>query len=65
VIFGILTAIDISLLGWLAQNYNKTEIILLVFAILLICITTFGIIVVNKKAYIKINELKDLSWNGL
>ncbi len=32
IIFGILTAIDISLLGWIAQNYNKAT--LFVFTIL-------------------------------
>jgi hypothetical protein len=60
IIFGILTAIDISLLGWIAQNYDKAALLLLLFAIFIIIICTLGIIYVNKKAYKKIKELGDL-----
>jgi len=60
VIFGILTAIDISLLGWLAQNTESTTLLLQITAILFIIAVTIGIIVVNKKAYKKMRELKDL-----
>ena len=58
--FGILTAIDVSLLGWLAQNYDKASIYLLVTALVVVVITTVSIVFVNKKAYLKIRELKDL-----
>jgi len=60
VIFSILTAIDISLLGWLAQNTESTTLLLQITAILFIIAVTIGIIVVNKKAYKKMRELKDL-----
>ncbi len=60
VVFGILTAIDISLLGWIAQNYEKAQPFLVVVALLLIVLVTFGIVVVNKIAYKKIHELRDL-----
>jgi len=60
VIFGILTAIDISLLGWLAQNTESTTLLLQITAIIFIIAVTIGIIVVNKKAYKKMRELKDL-----
>jgi len=60
VLFGILTAIDISLLGWLAQHYNDTSIYLLVTAVIIIITVTIGIILVNKIAYSKIKELRDL-----
>jgi len=60
VVFGILTAIDISLLGWLAQNYNSASIYLLGTALLVIITTTMGIIMVNKNAYSKIRQLKEL-----
>jgi len=60
VIFGILTAIDISLLGWLVQNIESTTLLLQITAIIFIIAITIGIIVVNKKAYKKMRELKDL-----
>jgi Mn2+/Fe2+ NRAMP family transporter len=60
VIFGILTAVDVSLLGWLAQNYKVTEPFLLFFTTIIIVCCTVGIVLVNKKAYRKIKELGDL-----
>jgi len=60
VIFGILTAIDISLLGWLVQNIENITLLLQITAIIFIIAITIGIIVVNKKAYKKMRELKDL-----
>ncbi|MEA1917939.1 MAG: hypothetical protein U9N42_10515 [Campylobacterota bacterium] len=58
--FGILTAIEISLLGWLAQNYDEARLVLLIVALTIIVISTIGIVIVNKKAYSKIRQLKDL-----
>ena len=60
VIFGILTAVDISLLGWLAQNYKTSEISLSILTLIIIFCCTIGIIIVNKKAYNKIKELGEL-----
>jgi len=60
IIFGLLTAIDVSLLGWLAQNYKIAELIIIIIVLLLIVVSTAGIIFINKKAYKKIRELGDL-----
>ncbi|MCI4399884.1 MAG: hypothetical protein JHC37_04905 [Campylobacteraceae bacterium] len=60
VIFGILTAVDISLLGWLAQNYENAKLFVLIVALVVIFICTIGIVYVNKKAYKKIKELGEL-----
>jgi flagellar motor component MotA len=60
VVFGILTAIDVSLLGWLAQNYQSASILINVITLVIIIGCTAGIILVNKKAYSKIRELGDL-----
>ena len=60
IIFGILTAVDISLLGWMAKNYNSSNEVLLFVALTVLIVSTFGIVVVNKKAFIKIRQLKDL-----
>jgi F0F1-type ATP synthase assembly protein I len=60
IIFGLLTAVDVSLLGWLAQNYKIAEPLIIIMTLLLIIVSTAGIIVINKKAYKKIRELGDL-----
>ncbi len=62
VVFGILSAVDVSLVGWLANNYdkvdiNKTKIYLGTLIALLIAAV---IVYVNKKAMKKIDELEDL-----
>lgn len=60
IIFGILTAIDISLIGWLSQNYNTANILLQLIALLLVVLSTVGIIGVNRTAYKKMKEMRDL-----
>lgn len=60
VVFGLLTAIDIGLISWLAKNYTIANTILLYLVLLVVAICTLGIIFVNRKAYRKIKELKDL-----
>ncbi|RLA68440.1 MAG: hypothetical protein DRQ78_00425 [Epsilonproteobacteria bacterium] len=60
IIFGILTAVDLSLVGWLAQNYKTSSIVILIFALIIVMFSTVGIVYVNKKAYKKIDELEDL-----
>ena len=46
--FRISIVADISLVGWLAQNYNKVDTFLLVIAILLVGIIT-PILFLNKR----------------
>ncbi len=62
IIFGILVAIDISILGWLANNYDKEDISLIKIAIglVLVAIVTLSIVITNKKAMNKIDELEEL-----
>ena len=60
VIFGILVATDISLVAWMAQNYNKVPSFLLVICAVGILSVTVGIVLVNKAAYCKIDELEEL-----
>ena len=61
VVFAILIAIDISLLGWMANHYdnatNETKIYMALFAI--IVVSTI-VVLINKVAYRKIDELEDL-----
>ena len=60
VVFGILVAIDISLVAWLAQNITKAPISLLVICALAVLSVTTGIVWINRAAYRKIDELEEL-----
>ena len=60
VVFGILVATDISIIAWMAQNYNKAPSFLLVICAVGILSVTIGIVWVNKAAYCKIDELEEL-----
>jgi uncharacterized membrane protein len=58
--FGILVATNFSLVGWLAQNYESSDIKIVTLALVSIFIASFGIIYVVKKAKNKMNELEEL-----
>ena len=60
IVFGILIAADISLVAWVAENYNKTDIFLLVICIIGIGVISGIILWINKAAYRRIDELEDL-----
>ncbi len=60
VVFGILVATDISLIAWMAQNYNQAAVFLLLACTMGVFGITFGVVQVNKAAYRKIDELEDL-----
>ena len=60
VMFGIFTAVDISLLGWFAQNYEEMHLFNALLSVVSIFVISVGIIVINKSAYKKIRQLKDL-----
>lgn len=60
VVFAILVATDISLIGWIAQNYQKAESFLTVLCGIAVVIVSVAVIRVNKIAYKKIDELEDL-----
>ena len=55
-----MTAVNVSLIGWLAQNYENAKFFISMTVIFLIIIFTIGIIIVNRQAYKKIKELRDL-----
>jgi ABC-type Fe3+-siderophore transport system permease subunit len=60
VIFGILSAIAISLIGFLATSYDKAEPIILILALAALLAALGGIIFVNKLVFKKIDELEEL-----
>ena len=59
-IFGILIVTDISLLAWLAQNYNHTTLLLNLSCGIAGIILTVIVAWINRVAYQKIEELEDL-----
>ena len=60
VVFGILAAIDISLLAWLAHNYRSARTLLLVIAALAVAGITVAVVWVSHRAYQRIDELEEL-----
>jgi F0F1-type ATP synthase assembly protein I len=60
VAFGLLTAVIVSLVGYIATSYKIAEPIMLIVALLLTVLLSFGVIVVNKKAFDKMDELEEL-----
>lgn len=58
--FGILSAVLVTLAGWLATNYDKASTTVVLAATLLIVIVSVLIVLINKKAYNKMDELENL-----
>lgn len=59
-VFGVLVAVDVSLLGWLAQNYTNANTGLLAACLVATVVLTGGIVWVNRAAYRRIEELEEL-----
>ena len=60
VVFAVFIAIDVSLVAWVAQNYNATNGVLVVVAIVAVAVLTAVVVWVNRLAYRKIRELENL-----
>ena len=62
VIFSILVAILVSIIGWFASHYNSITIfdIRAILSVVLVFIVAVGIVYINKKIIYYINKLEDL-----
>lgn len=60
VVFGILTAVVLSLIGYIATSYKNGDTIMIVSSLSAIVVLSYGIIIVNKKAFEKMDELEEL-----
>jgi len=60
VLFAIAVATDLSLMGYLAQHYKTQELSFSIANIIAIVLVTVVIILINKKAYKKIDEIGEL-----
>jgi len=58
VAFAILSATLVSLVGWVVLHYEEGKIVYLAFGA--VVVVTVLIILVNKQAYKKMDELEDL-----
>lgn len=59
-VFLVLTAIDVSLLAWFAQNYKTAETFILVICFIAIISMSFGIVVINRYVFKCLNKLGKL-----
>src|SRR5439155_15205879 len=59
VVFGILVAIDASLVGWLAQNYTTASRLLVLAGGAGTAVVTVAVVLIHRLAYDRIRELED------
>ena len=60
VLFAVVAAVDVSLVAWISQTYDTAKNALLFVAIAAAMLVTASAIWINRAAYRKIRELKDL-----
>ncbi|MEL6722031.1 MAG: hypothetical protein AAF669_07485 [Pseudomonadota bacterium] len=60
VVFALLVAIDVSLIGWLAQNFNKAEPLLIFIAVLIVGLLGVAVVAISYATYRKIESLGSL-----
>ena len=58
-VFGLLVAIDVALVGWLAQNYASASRVLVVGGVIATAVVTLGVVRVNRVAYHRMKEMGD------
>ncbi len=59
VVFGVLVAIDATLLGWLAQNYATASRLLVLAGTAVTVAVTVAVVRVNRLAYRRIEQLEE------
>lgn len=60
VIFGLLVATDISLLAWLAENFNSAGRFQVFIGLAAVAVVTVAVVWVNRTAYSRMERLEDL-----
>lgn len=58
--FGIVVALDASVVGWLAQNYETARPIVIVAAVIAAVVFSAAIVFINRRAFRRIEELEDV-----
>ena len=60
VAFGISVALDASLVAWLAQNHETAKPVVLVAAVIGAVVVAVTIVLINRRAYRRIEELENV-----
>lgn len=59
IVFAVLVAVDVSLVGWLAQNYQTASQLLVVSALVAVSFVTVVVVWVNRAAIRRFKALED------
>jgi len=59
IVFSVFIAIDVSLVAWLAQNYDRTSSVLIVFGFIAVVILTFVVVWLNRTTMKRFKELEE------
>jgi 4-hydroxybenzoate polyprenyltransferase len=59
IVFAVLVAIDVSLVGWLAQNYQSAPQLLVACALIAVTFITGVVVSVNRAAIRRFKALED------
>jgi len=59
-IFGIVVATELSLIGWLVSNYENAKFTMVLFCTVIIIGLGVAIVFINRIAYKKIDQLEEL-----
>jgi membrane protein YdbS with pleckstrin-like domain len=59
IVFAVLVAVDVSLVGWLAQNYQTASQLLVVCALVAVSFVTVVVVWVNRAAIRRFKALED------
>ncbi len=58
VVFGVFAVVDVSLVAWLAQNYEEASAVLIVFGFIGVVAATAIVVWVNRAAIQRFKELE-------
>lgn len=59
IVFSVFIAIDVSLVAWLARNYDKTSGVLIIFGFIAVVVFTSVVVWVNRAAMRRFKELEE------
>ena len=59
VIFAVCVALDVSLVAWLAQNYDSARSVIVGTGFVAAIVLAIVVVYVNRRAYRRIEELED------
>ena len=58
-LWGAFLAVDVSVIAWLAQNYRRAEIVIVLGALVAIVSLTAGLVFITRRAYQRLEQLEE------